>query len=292
MIWFNGFPFLDNKEEHSFGVPVSQVMAGLDRLTILPASGITLRQIERILATSDFQGFPIVQDFASNNLVGYIGKTELRYAVERAKRDTFVPPEAMCLFTSTPDTSRSPARSPVHGFSATTPAPVYVSDASGAANAGSTHPRLDLSRFPDFTPLSVHPSLPLETVMELFKKLGPRVILVEYHGALTGLVTVKDCLKYQFTAEAAEHTRENARLAAREERLFGWIRKAAGWTQGKVRAWTRGRIVLEEPGEGGRRAEGGSGRTTEVAARAEWRENHAESEVELEEGIERTMPRS
>ncbi|CAJ2508425.1 Uu.00g134510.m01.CDS01, partial [Anthostomella pinea] len=26
MIWFSGFPFLDNKEEHSFGVPVSAVM--------------------------------------------------------------------------------------------------------------------------------------------------------------------------------------------------------------------------------------------------------------------------
>ena len=85
--------------------------------------------------------------------------------------------------------------------------------------------------------------------MELFKKLGPRVILVEYRGALAGLVTVKDCLKYQFTAEAAEHTRENARLAAKEERLWGWIKKAAFWTQNKVKGWSRGRIILSEPGE-------------------------------------------
>jgi chloride channel 3/4/5 len=35
MIWFNGFPFLDNKEEHSFGVPVSRVMTG--NMKVLPA---------------------------------------------------------------------------------------------------------------------------------------------------------------------------------------------------------------------------------------------------------------
>ena len=43
MIWFNGFPFLDNKEDHSFGVSVSQVMNG--QLTVLPASGTTIEEI-------------------------------------------------------------------------------------------------------------------------------------------------------------------------------------------------------------------------------------------------------
>lgn len=41
--------------------------------------------------------------------------------------------------------------------------------------------------------------------MELFKKMGPRVILVEQRGKLMGLVTVKDCLKYQFKVEAQEN---------------------------------------------------------------------------------------
>src|ERR1700744_545430 len=35
MIWFNGFPFLDNKEEHTFDVPVSQTMTA--NPTTLPA---------------------------------------------------------------------------------------------------------------------------------------------------------------------------------------------------------------------------------------------------------------
>jgi chloride channel 3/4/5 len=42
--------------------------------------------------------------------------------------------------------------------------------------------------------------------MELFKKMGPRVILVEQRGRIMGLLTVKDCLKYQFKVEAQENT--------------------------------------------------------------------------------------
>ena len=47
--------------------------------------------------------------------------------------------------------------------------------------------------------------------MELFKKMGPRVILVEHHGRFEGLVTIKDCLKYQFKAEALEHAAQPRR---------------------------------------------------------------------------------
>jgi len=46
------------------------------------------------------------------------------------------------------------------------------------------------------TPLTVSPQLPLEIVMQLFRRMGPRVILVEDHGLLAGLVTVKDVLKF------------------------------------------------------------------------------------------------
>src|SRR5271156_532376 len=47
MIWFNGFPFLDNKEEHTFGVPVSQVTT--HDLKTLPAAGMQVQMTEKIL---------------------------------------------------------------------------------------------------------------------------------------------------------------------------------------------------------------------------------------------------
>src|SRR5271163_2682345 len=79
MIWFNGFPFLDNKEEHSFGVPVSAVM--IRDLVLLPSVGLKLDEVEAILGETSFGGFPVVQDRDSKVLLGYIGRTELKYAI-------------------------------------------------------------------------------------------------------------------------------------------------------------------------------------------------------------------
>jgi chloride channel 3/4/5 len=75
--------------------------------------------------------------------------------------------------------------------------------------------------------------------MEIFKKMGPRVILVEHRGKLTGLVTVKDCLKYQFKAEAQEHADDNANGGGAtgesplEQRLWGFIQLVVS----KVNIW-------------------------------------------------------
>lgn len=71
------------------------------------------------------------------------------------------------------------------------------------------------------TPLTVAPQLPLEVVMQLFKRLGqvcftlecaptgltmpfrPRIILVEQFGTLVGLLTVKDILRFAALQEHA-----------------------------------------------------------------------------------------
>ncbi|CAJ0651299.1 13722_t:CDS:10 [Entrophospora sp. SA101] len=74
----NGFPFLD-KEEYTFGVPVATIMR--KNLTVMTASGLKLDEIERILSESNFQGFPVVQDKRSMQLLGHIGRPELKYAI-------------------------------------------------------------------------------------------------------------------------------------------------------------------------------------------------------------------
>src|SRR5699024_3379459 len=97
MIWSNGFPFLDNKEEHVFNVPVSHAMTN-DPLS-LPASDFPVREAEHLVSDNKFQGFPIVEDCTGKILVGYIGRTELRYAIERSRRDGIFSPDARCVFT-------------------------------------------------------------------------------------------------------------------------------------------------------------------------------------------------
>ena len=103
---------------------------------------------------------------------------------------------------------------------------------------------IDFSRYVDATPVTVHPRLPLETVMDMFIKIGPRVILIEHHGRLLGLVTVKDCLKYQFKVEAAENPHRYDDIQARKEMVWRWIRAAAAWVTGKVSTASGGRIRL------------------------------------------------
>ena len=230
MIWFNGFPFLDNKEEHTFGVPVSQVMTS--EVTALPSSGFNLKGVEQLLSQSKYQGFPVVEDRNSKILLGYIGRTELRYAIDRTQKEGFVSPNARCFFTQPPSTA-------LQTPSAATPAVTFEAIESAAGQQ-----KVDFSRFIDPTPLAVHPRLPLETVMELFKKMGPRVILVEYRGRLAGLVTVKDCLKYQFKVEAQETSTHNPTLDIRQEKLFDLMSRVADWVADKIISLSGGRIKL------------------------------------------------
>ncbi|KIW03230.1 uncharacterized protein PV09_05452 [Verruconis gallopava] len=234
MIWFNGFPFLDNKEEHSFGVSVSQIIT--KEVTTLPSEGLTLTEVEKILDENKYQGYPIVEDKSSNVLLGYIGRTELRYAIDRTRREGLVSPNARCFFTPPSSAVRSAA-------SASTSAPAVTFDTMSATSGATS---IDFSRFVDPTPLTVHPRLALETVMELFKKMGPRVILVEYHGRLRGLVTVKDCLKYQFKAEALEHPREESGMD-QDARVWEGLQKISAMLSDAFGSLRRGKLRLDSP---------------------------------------------
>ncbi|KAI5795593.1 chloride channel [Geopyxis carbonaria] len=217
MIWFNGFPFLDNKEDHSFGVPVSQVMN--DKLTVFPASGITISEIETILKSTKYQGFPIVQDRNSRFILGYINRSELQYGINRSRRERTIPSNARCFFTPPTTTIQTPGS-----------ATVAVSSASFSGALS-----IDFARFIDATPLTVHPRLPLETVTEIFKKVGPRAVLVEDRGKLCGIVTRKDVLKFQFQMENREHPRNDDEVEGervREEKLWALIERTASTIKG------------------------------------------------------------
>jgi chloride channel 3/4/5 len=261
MIWFSGFPYLDHKEEHNFGVPVSQAM--ISDVVSIPSTGMTLKTVERLLTNDNYQGFPIVEDDTTKILLGYIGRTELRYAVDRAKRERALSPLAKCTFAvpSSTTTSFAQPSTSSHGQSPLD----YATSASAT---------IDFTPYLDPTPLTVHPRLPLETVMELFRKIGPRVVLIEHRGRLAGLVTVKDCLKYQFKAEAAEHHTTHPREGdlrrleeEGQEKVWGLIKAAAGWVSDTVGRVSRGRIRLRDSWEGER--EGGGeqvdvGRATRI----------------------------
>lgn len=113
-IRFNGYPFLD-RDDHAYNISgqcssvrfepylfielslsVSKVMK--TDLHCLPVSGATVRDIgefktfrrascltihiaEDALANESVQGFPVISNDEKHLLMGYIGRTELRYVV-------------------------------------------------------------------------------------------------------------------------------------------------------------------------------------------------------------------
>ncbi|OAX78397.1 hypothetical protein ACJ72_07297 [Emergomyces africanus] len=235
MIWFNGFPFLDSKEDHIFNVPVSHAMTS--KPVVLTATDFPVSKAEKLLRQHKYQGFPIVEDLTHKTVIGFIGRTELQYAINRAKRDGLLSPNAKCRFTTSPSSTSYRHRSVPSTNSLALKIPPSTQQTFGSNSSSSSRSEdhhhlhntdlspddqrpsrtfddiasstgirtIDFSQYVDLAPLTVHPRLPLETVMEIFKKMGPRVILVEHRGRLSGLVTIKDCLKYQFKVEAQEH---------------------------------------------------------------------------------------
>ncbi|KAG0080000.1 glycerol ethanol, ferric requiring protein [Linnemannia elongata] len=258
-IRLNGYPFLD-KEEHSFGIAVSQVMK--KDVTILPASGTRLDRVERLLADTNYQGFPVVEDSTSRTLIGYIGRSELRYVIDKAKRARNVSPMAHCFFRPGSMESRQHMdqsgvsnmggldhgirRSSMGGdFGAGT-----TSSASlGGAGRGENETNyVDFGPFIDQTPIAVHPKLPLETVMEFFKKMGPRVILIEHQGKLVGLITIKDLLKYITRTEALDEEEDEVEVPGGP---FGHIRRES---DSSIRQWWSSpsqRRHSQQPHQGG-----------------------------------------
>ncbi|ORE11226.1 hypothetical protein BCV72DRAFT_220089 [Rhizopus microsporus var. microsporus] len=237
-IRLNGYPILDS-DDQVFGVPVSHVMQ--TNLTVMTASSMTFMEIERILETTNYQGFPVVEDLKSMALIGYIGRSELQYLIEKSKVNKKAHDETLCRFT--PDASDEPEILTNIGLS-----DEGQHDLRGSSDA------LDFGPYMDQTPITVHPRLYLETVMDMFKQLGPRVVLLEERGKLKGLVTVKDVLKY--IAHTENVRTSSSRPSNREcgglfEIMTSWItdRPNRRRQQSYTRLQNRSSIDIEESHE-------------------------------------------
>ncbi|KDN45559.1 hypothetical protein RSAG8_04883, partial [Rhizoctonia solani AG-8 WAC10335] len=198
MIRFNGYPYLE-RDDHAFNIPVSQVMQ--KELYTMSVTGMTLREVEEKLEHTSVQGFPIVSTDSQRILVGYIGRTELRYVIGKARSTQDIHPSTLCSFES-PSESQS-----YHTATDTDMVRELVGveedDHAGITPLAASADTMHFGPWVNQTPLCVAPQLPLEIVMDLFKRMGPRVILVEYQGSLTGLITVKDVLRFMVSSEHA-----------------------------------------------------------------------------------------
>jgi chloride channel 3/4/5 len=59
--------------------------------------------LDDILDNTNYRGFPVVQDKESMQLIGYMGRTELKYLVTRARKVNKAHAATLCRFRSDSD---------------------------------------------------------------------------------------------------------------------------------------------------------------------------------------------
>jgi chloride channel 3/4/5 len=163
-IHFNGYPFLDNRDDNGSSipdVPAAQVMTRIEDLVIVTATGHTIHSLRQLLNQHRFRGFPVIDTTREALLLGYISRTELAFALS---------------------TSLSAPRNLTDDTEA------YFSHQPLSDPATS----LDLRPWMDQTPITLNAKTSFQLTVSMFQKLGLRYVVFIERGALKGLLTKKD----------------------------------------------------------------------------------------------------
>lgn len=161
---FNGYPFLDNRDDNSStipDVPASQVMTRIEDLMVITAIGHTIRSLRTLLSAHPFRGFPVIDNPRDALLLGYISRTELAFALSSALSN----PRNLTL-----DTEAYFSHQP-------------LSDPTTS---------LDLRPWMDQTPITLNSRASFQLTVSMFQRLGLRYVLFVDRGTLKGLLTKKD----------------------------------------------------------------------------------------------------
>uniref|UniRef100_F7GL81 Chloride channel protein n=1 Tax=Macaca mulatta TaxID=9544 RepID=F7GL81_MACMU len=170
-IHLNGYPFLDVKDEFTHRTLATDVMRprrGEPPLSVLTQDSMTVEDVETLIKETDYNGFPVVVSRDSERLIGFAQRRELILAIKNARqRQEGIVSNSIMYFTEEPP--ELPANSP--------------------------HP-LKLRRILNLSPFTVTDHTPMETVVDIFRKLGLRQCLVTRSGRLLGIITKKDVLRH------------------------------------------------------------------------------------------------
>ncbi|KAI8807085.1 chloride channel [Cladochytrium replicatum] len=165
IIHLNGYPYLDHREEYTHDTYAGDIMTKVEDLQILTATGHTIDSLDEIHRNEDYKGYPVVNTVQDMQLIGYAGRAELRYALKEAQK-----------------------RSDITGS-----VPVYFTDEFAFLDSSTF---VDLRPWIDQTPTTLTTRCPIDLVVEMFKQLGLRYVLITKNGRLLGLITKKDLLRH------------------------------------------------------------------------------------------------
>lgn len=163
-IHFNGYPYLDNRDENGSSVPdvpAAHVMTRVEDLIFITATGHTISSLRKMLSQNHYRGFPVIDNSRETLLLGYISRTELAYALQLALTPVRnLPPDTEAYFSHQP-----------------------LSDPSTS---------LDLRPWMDQTPITLNAKSSFQLTVSMFQKLGLRYVVFTERGMLRGLLTKKD----------------------------------------------------------------------------------------------------
>ncbi|XP_015781787.1 H(+)/Cl(-) exchange transporter 3 isoform X2 [Tetranychus urticae] len=168
----NGYPFLDSKEEFSYTTLAADCMKPLRNdppLVLLTQDSMTVDDLDSLLRNSHHNGYPVVVSRESQYLVGFVLRKDLQIALISAKRTTELYENTRVFFSGNTD--------------------IFP------GGDGIPQP-LNLKRIVDFAPITITDQTPMETVIDMFRKLGLRQVLVTHNGRLLGIITKKDVLRH------------------------------------------------------------------------------------------------
>ena len=183
-IQFNEYPYLENKDTTKIPhVPVSNVMTAVsDMICLDAAKPYSISVLHGLLKDAPFRGYPIVSNGINSSgtsgpetsskrdrstLIGYISRTELVFALERALN-----PSARATGN--------------HEHSASTKCYFKHSPEASSGQA------LDLRPWTDQTPITLNANSSFQLAVSMFQSMGLRYLLLVDRGSLRGILTKKD----------------------------------------------------------------------------------------------------
>uniref|UniRef100_A0A2H1VYK4 Chloride channel protein n=1 Tax=Spodoptera frugiperda TaxID=7108 RepID=A0A2H1VYK4_SPOFR len=168
-IALNGYPFLDSKDEFQHTSLAADVMQPKrnETLSVITQDSMTVDDVDTLLKETEHNGYPVVVSKESQYLVGFVLRRDLNLAIANARRTMEgITGQTIVIFAGTGNQPLSPP------------------------------PCLMLNRILDMAPITVTDQTPMETVVDMFRKLGLRQTLVTHNGRLLGVITKKDVLRH------------------------------------------------------------------------------------------------
>ncbi|KAL3315962.1 H(+)/Cl(-) exchange transporter 3 [Cichlidogyrus casuarinus] len=182
-IRLNKYPYLSAHDELAHDLVAADVMA-CEHILTLVENGMTIHDIQQVVNKTDVKGYPVVASRSSQKLMGWVTRRDLIQTLE--KEHSFDPRLQLTSKVSFADSLLNASMD-----SEVNSADLESEDVQMRVGDTVT---IHLRDIVDFSPITVADQTSMETVINFFRKLGLRQVLVTRSGNLLGIITKKDIL--------------------------------------------------------------------------------------------------